>query len=118
MAYSSHTSSKLPFNKEFIMKTLSLLTLATILSMSAEASFAQSYKTFATPLNGGGLTVPHAGEAFVTPRGPVFTTGQFGNTQTTTLPDGAGQGFLVNNGNGTSTFTGPGGVVTTVPSPR
>jgi len=38
--------------------------------------------------------------------------------QTTTLPGGAGQGLLTNNGNGTSTLTGPGGIVTTIPTPR
>jgi hypothetical protein len=104
-------------NKEFIMKKLSLVTMAAILSLSAGTAFAQSYKTLAPPLSGSG-SAAHAGQGVVTPRGPVFTTGQFGNMQATTLPDEAGQGFLVNNGNGTSTLTGPGGVVTTVPTPR
>jgi hypothetical protein len=99
------------------MKMLSLITTAAILSFSAGTAFAQSYKTLATPMFGGG-SAAHAGEALLTPRGPVFTTGQFGTMQTTTLPGGAGQGFLVNNGNGTSTLTGPGGIVTTVPTPR
>ena len=99
------------------MKMLSLLTTATILSFSAGTAFAQSYRTLAIPLFGGG-SAPHAGQTVITSRGPVFTTGQFGNTQTTTLPGGVGEGFLVNNGNGTSTFTGPGGVATTVPTPR
>jgi hypothetical protein len=97
------------------MKTLSLMALATVLSLSAGSSFAQSYKTLATPLNG---DAPHAGQAVVTPLGPIFTSGQFGNVQTTPLPGGAGEGFLIDNGNGTSTLTGPGGTVTVVPNPK
>jgi hypothetical protein len=99
-----------------MMKKLSLMTMAAILSLSAGTAFAQSYKTLATPLGGG--SAAHAGQGVVTPRGPAFTTGQVGNMQATTLPGGAGEGFLVNNGNGTSTLTGPGGVATSVPTPR
>jgi hypothetical protein len=39
--------------------------------------------------------------------------------QTTTLPNGAaGQGLLLNNGNGTSLLIGPGGLISAVPTPR
>ncbi len=104
------------------MKTL-LLATAAVLSLSAGTSFGQSLNSPAgSSLNGGIIggapTAPAAGQTVLTPRGPAFTTGHFGGVQTTTLPGGAGQGLLMNNGNGTSTLTGPGGAVTTVPTPR
>jgi hypothetical protein len=37
---------------------------------------------------------------------------------TVALPGSGGQGFLVNNGNGTSTLFAPGGVPQTVVNPR
>ena len=101
------------------MRTL-LLTTAAVLSVSAGGAFGQSLGGVAgSPSNGAvGGGVPTLGQPVLTGRGPVFTTGGFGGTQTTTLPGGAGQGLLMNNGNGTSTLTGPGGLVTTVPTPR
>jgi hypothetical protein len=38
--------------------------------------------------------------------------------QTTTLPGSAGQGLLMNNGNGTSTLLVPGGVPQVAATPR
>lgn len=101
------------------VKTL-LLATAAVLSLSAGTSFGQALNSSAGSSPSGGLTggAPAAGQAVLTPRGPAFTTGQVGDMQTTTLPGGAGQGLLMNNGNGTSTLTGPGGLVTTVPTPR
>lgn len=104
------------------MKNL-LLATAAVLSLSAGTSFGQSLNSSAgSPwidgFNGGAPTAPGAGQTVLTPRGPAFTTGHVGGMQTTTLPGGAGQGLLMNNGNGTSTLTGPGGAVTTVPTPR
>ena len=104
------------------MKTL-LLTTATVLSVSTGSAFGQSLNSFAGSssngaFTGGVPTFPDAGQVIVTGRGPVFTTGRVGVAQTTTLPGGAGEGLLMNNGNGTSTLTGPGGIVTTVPTPR
>jgi hypothetical protein len=52
-----------------------------------------------------------------TSRGPIFTTGSVGSMQTTTLPAGAGQALLTNNGNGTSTLLVPGGLPQVVASP-
>jgi hypothetical protein len=46
----------------------------------------------------------------------VVTTGGIGSMQTTTLPGGAGQGFLMNNGNGTSPLIGS-GIFSTMPTP-
>jgi hypothetical protein len=51
-------------------------------------------------------------------RGPAFITGSVGSVQTTTLPGGAGQGLLMNNGNGTSTLLSPGGLPQVVATPR
>jgi hypothetical protein len=105
------------------MKTFLLIAAAATLSLSAGTSFGQSLNSSAGSSLNGGLTggaspAPRTGQAMLTPRGPAFTTGNFGNMQTTTLPGGAGQGLLTNNGNGTSTLIGPGGAVTTVPTPR
>ena len=58
-----------------------------------------------------------AGQALFTARGPYVTTGRIGNMQTMTLPGGGGGGFVMNNGNGTSTLIGP-GFSTIVPTPR
>jgi hypothetical protein len=101
------------------MKTL-LLATAAVLGLSAGTSFGQALNSYAGGPPSGGLAygAPAAGQTVLTPRGPVFTTGHVGGVQTTTLPGGAGQGLLINNGNGTSTLTGPGGLVTTVPTPR
>ena len=104
------------------MKTL-LLATAAVLSVSTGGAFAQSLNRYVEvssngPFTGGLPTFPDAGQVVVTGRGPVFTTGGIGAMQTTTLPGGAGTGLLMNNGNGTSLLTGPGGVVTTVPTPR
>jgi hypothetical protein len=51
-------------------------------------------------------------------RGPALITGSLGSMQTTTLPGSAGQGLLMNNGNGTSTLLTPGGVPQVVATPR
>ncbi len=96
------------------MKTL-LLTTAAVLSLSAGSAFALSPNG---AFIGGAPTFLGAGQPILTGRGPVFTTGRVGDMQTTTLPGGAGEGLLMNNGNGTSTLTGLGGSVTTVPTPR
>ena len=96
------------------MKTL-LLTTAAVLSLSAGSAFALSPNG---AFIGGAPTSLGAGQAVITGQGPVFTTGRVGNMQTTTLPGEPGVGLLTNNGNGTSTLTGPGGFISTVPTPR
>lgn len=53
-----------------------------------------------------------------TSRGPAYITGNFGSLQTTTLPGNAGQGLLMNNGNGTSTLVAPGSLPQVVATPR
>jgi hypothetical protein len=59
-----------------------------------------------------------AGQSFVTSTGPAFVTGNLGSVQTTTIPGGGGQGFLMNNGNGTSTLITTGGLPQTIATPR
>jgi hypothetical protein len=65
-----------------------------------------------------GLAGATPGQSVITSRGPAFVTGNFGSMQTTTLPGSGGQGFLTNNGNGTSTLIVPGGLPQTVATPR
>jgi hypothetical protein len=59
-----------------------------------------------------------AGQSVITSRGPAYITGHIGSMETTTMPGSGGQGFLMNNGNGTSTLIVPGGVPQTVVTPR
>ena len=97
-----------------------LLTAAAALALSAGPLLAQPLTGPAAPVSGGagGVSAGHpVGQTVFTPRGPAVTTGEAGGFGTTTLPGGAGTGILQNNGNGTSTLTGPRGVVTTVPTP-
>ncbi len=61
---------------------------------------------------------PSQGRAFEASRGPAYVTGTLGSMQTTTLPGSAGQGLLMNNGNGTSTLLAPGAVPQVVATPR
>jgi hypothetical protein len=57
---------------------------------------------------------PTPGQSVITSRGPAFVTGRVGSLETTTIPGS----FLMNNGNGTSTLTVPGGLPQTVATPR
>jgi hypothetical protein len=57
---------------------------------------------------------PAPGKSVITSRGPAFVTGHVGSLGTTTIPGS----FLMNNGNGTSTLTVPGGLPQTVATPR
>lgn len=58
------------------------------------------------------------GHSIVTSRGPAFVTGRVGSMDSVTLPGSGAQGFLTNNGNGSSTLFTPGGVPQTVFTPR
>jgi hypothetical protein len=61
---------------------------------------------------------PTPGQSVMTLRGPAIVTGTIGSMNTTTLPGGGGTGFLMNNGNGTSTLIVPGGAPQVVVTPR
>jgi hypothetical protein len=54
----------------------------------------------------------------MTPRGPGFVTGGNGPMATATVPGSAGQGFLINNGNGTSTLVVRGSAPEILSTPR
>jgi hypothetical protein len=58
------------------------------------------------------------GQSIITSRGPAFVTGNAGSMATIALPGGGGQGFLMNNGNGSSTLIAPGTAPQTVFTPR
>jgi hypothetical protein len=64
------------------------------------------------------VQAPMPGGSVLTSRGPAFVTGNLGSFQTTTIPGSAGEGLLMNNGNGTSTLLTPGGIPQTVATPR
>jgi hypothetical protein len=69
----------------------------------------------------GGITQPQpprVGQSFMTPRGPGFVTGGTGSVATATIPQSGGQGFLLNNGNGTDTLIVPGRAPQIVTIPR
>jgi hypothetical protein len=110
-----------PYGENLMQKLL--LATAAVLSLGAGTPlYAAGYSPNGGVLNGGvlngGAFHGGAGQSVVTGGGrTVFTTGRVGNMQTTTLPGGAGQGMLMNNGNGTSTLIGP-GTFSTMPTPR
>jgi hypothetical protein len=94
------------------------LALCSLIFLPAVAH-SQSY--LAQPANPAGLTEPASpgvGQSFTTMDGPGMVTGQVGNMATTTLPGVAGQGLLMNNGNGTSTLIVPGAMSQVITTPR
>lgn len=64
-----------------------------------------------------GSQFPGVGTAVGVPRGLGVVTGRVGSLGTVATP-GGGQGLLMSNPNGTSTFTGPNGSIEAGPSPR
>lgn len=58
------------------------------------------------------------GTPIITQQGPAVVTGTLGSVATTTVPGSAGQGLLINNGNGTSTLFVPGAPAQAVPTPK
>jgi hypothetical protein len=98
-------------------RTVALAAIASLAGAGVQAS-ARGVEAYAAPpatLYGSSSSV---GQSMFTPRGPGFVTGSVGSMDTVTLPGSAGQGFLMNNGNGSSTLFGPGGVPQTVITPR
>lgn len=84
-------------------RLIALVPVMTLLFGYADASAAPSYATPVTPL----AASPHFGAFAATPRGLGAVTGSIGSTAIVTLPGSAGEGLLMDNGNGTSTFIGP-----------
>jgi hypothetical protein len=84
----------------------------------AQAQSTERLSASATPVAFFNSPSSSIGHSVITPRGQVFVTGHVGSMDTTTLPGNGGQGFLMNNGNGSSTLITPGGVPQTVFTPR
>jgi len=72
----------------------------------------------AEPSFSGGSLSPNIGATVGTSRGSAVVTGTIGSMGITALPGVGGQGFLENNGNGTSTLIVPGGTPQVVPTPK
>lgn len=72
----------------------------------------------AAPSFSGGSSSPTIGAPVTTSRGSGVVTGTLGSIGVTAMPGSGGQGFLINNGNGTSTLTTPGGPPQVVPTPK
>jgi len=66
----------------------------------------------------GGSSPPNVGAPVMTSRGFGIVTGTIGSEGITTVPGNGGQGFLMNNGNGTSTLIVPGGTPQVVATPK
>ena len=104
-------------NSACIKSALSVLTIAAIPTGAAFAAEVGHGRHEMGGLNGAASTSGGAGQTVFTSHGPAVTTGGAGGYRTTAPSFGGGQGLLMNNRNGTSTLTGPRGIVTTVPSP-
>jgi hypothetical protein len=62
--------------------------------------------------------IPGPGTTYMTPSGPIVSTGApIGGTQQSTISS-TGIGSVRTNGNGTSTVTNPDGSIVSVPTPR
>ncbi|MGI4944577.1 MAG: hypothetical protein ACRYHQ_29145 [Janthinobacterium lividum] len=94
------------------------LAAAMVLGLSAGPLFAQPLAGSTAPALGAAPVVRGGSQSVFTPSGPAVTTGQVGSIGTATLPGGAGTGVLRNNGNGTSTLTGPTGAPSTFSTRR
>jgi hypothetical protein len=89
-----------------------------LLAGSGAQAWARGVASYATPPTSFGSSSLSTGQSIITSRGPAFVTGNAGSMNTIALPGGGGQGFLMNNGNGSSTLIAPGTVPQTVITPR
>ena len=80
-----------------------------VLAMPATAAFAQTNTTPASPTAPTGVPTAH---------GTGLVTGTSGTSQTIMIPGSAVGGWVVPNGNGTSTIMIPGAPPQVVPMPR
>jgi hypothetical protein len=85
-------------------------------AVQASARGAEAWSVSATPVALSGSS--SAGHTIFTSRGPAFVAGHAGSMDTVILPGSGGQGFLSNNGNGSSTLFSPGLAPQTVFTPR
>lgn len=98
--------------------TKTLLAATVVLSFSAGLLLAQTVNGSTAPVLGGAPAARGGSQTVFTPNRPAVTTGPTSSIGTATLPGGAGIGVLRNNGNGTSTLTGPTGVPATFSARR
>jgi hypothetical protein len=97
-------------------KTVALAAMALLAGAGIQAR-ARGGESYAAPPAFFGSS-SSIGQSMTTPRGSGFVTGNVGSMDTVTLPGSAAQGFLMNNGNGSSTLFAPGAVPQTVITPR
>jgi hypothetical protein len=101
-------------------RPLAVIAMALLVGLSGQASAGdtQPPSALATRVAFHGSQGQAPGQSVITSRGPAFVTGHIGSMETTTMPGSGVQGFLMNNGNGTSTLIVPGGIPQTVGTPR
>jgi hypothetical protein len=99
-----------------VRRTVALAVIASLAGSGVQA-WARGVAPYAAPPTLLGSSSLSAGQSIVTSRGPAFVTGNAGSMNTIALP-GGGQGFLMNNGNGSSTLIAPGAVPQTLITPR
>ena len=93
-----------------LIRTAIVVALTTAVGLSSALAAEPSFL--------GGSSSPNIGAPVATSRGSAVVTGTLGSIGITSMPGVGGQGFLENNGNGTSTLIVPGGTPQVVPTPR
>jgi hypothetical protein len=102
----------------YLVASLRSIAASSLLVIPVAAQSAPSGISTTVPGLLAGPQYPSIGQSFLTSRGPAFVTGRTGSLATTTIPGSGAQGFLMNNGNGTSTLIVPGGVPQVLATPR
>jgi hypothetical protein len=101
-------------------KTVALAAIALLAGagVQARARGVEPYAAPPAPLALFGSSSSSIGHSIITSRGPAFVTGNVGSMATIAFPGSFGQGFLMNNGNGSSTLFAPGAAPQTLITPR
>ena len=94
---------------------LTRIDIAIALALAAATGLSPA---LAAPSFSSGVPSPTVGTPVMTSRGSGVVTGTIGSMGITSLPGRGGQGFLMNNGNGTSTLLVPGEIPQVVPTPK
>jgi hypothetical protein len=103
-----------------VRKTVAVAAMALLAGAAVQASArgAEPWSVSATPVALLGSSSSSVGHTIFTSRGPAFVTGHLGSMDTVMRPGNGAQGFLSNNGNGSSTLFAPGLPPQTVFTPR
>jgi hypothetical protein len=99
-------------------KTIAVAALVLLAGAGVQALAAEPDTVSARPVELLGSSPSSMGQPVFTSRGPAFVTGHVGSMDTVMLPGRGGEGFLMNNGNGSSTVFAPGSIPQTVITPR